>query len=226
MKGEGVEIGALVRQAVRLLLEASPAYKSMAPDAQRALADNMVRIGTYLARPEAIPANQLGGAVAMVPAATGGFSDLLAEVNFPQFVAGLIDGVFDAIVTSSIQQMEAYGELVKSVAKTVDQFAGAAVSDKDARDWLATAFPDCLVRDAATGALRLRPGGAYAEALPRLRLLSLAGTLHELAPGDIEKTLVPAARRRLIARRQQLLASMVLMGINRTLVPAKGGTGA
>lgn len=47
----------------------------------------------------------------------------------------------------------------------------------------------------------------------------------EESPGpsnDIEKRLVPSARRRLAVGRQQLLASMVLMGVNRVVV--KGGT--
>ncbi len=33
---------------------------------------------------------------------------LMKQVNFPTFVAGLIEGVFHAIVKSSIEQMEAY----------------------------------------------------------------------------------------------------------------------
>ena len=221
MERKAEEVGALVRRSVRLLLDATPAYRSLQPDAQGALADDMVRIGTYLAQPEAIRANHLAGAVTMIPAAAAGFTDLLAEVNFPQFVGGLIQGVFQAIVNSSVQQMEAYSELVKSVAQTVDQFTATPISDDDARDWLATAFPDCLVRDSVSGALRLQTGAGCAEALPRFRLLPLPGPLREIRPADLEKKLVPAARRHLAAQRQQLAASMVLMGINR-IVATKG----
>ncbi len=35
----------------------------------------------------------------------------------------VIQGVFQAIVEASMEQMEAYGELVSGVAKTVDQFS-------------------------------------------------------------------------------------------------------
>jgi len=35
-------------------------------------------------------------------------------VNFPQFVADLIHGTFDAIVTASIKQMDAYSELLRT----------------------------------------------------------------------------------------------------------------
>ena len=212
MELKGAEVIALVTQPVRQLLDASPANRSLRPDAQCALTDDMVRIGAYLAQPQEIQANHLGGALAMIPVTTSAFTDLLADVNFPQFVSGLIQGVFQAIVNSSVQQMEAYGELLKNVAQTVDKFAASPISDDDARDWLATAFPDCLVRDSASGALHFRTGAGCAEALPRIRLLPLAGPLRVLGRADIEKKLLPAARRRLVAERQRLAASTVLMG--------------
>jgi len=217
MKPKALEVGTLVRQSLQPLLDASPAYRSMQPDAQRTLADNMARIGAYLVQPEEIRADHLPGALVMVPAEAAGITDLLADVNFPQFVADLIQGVFQAIVNSSVQQMAAYSELVKNVAHTVDQFIASGISDDDARDWLAIAFPDCLIRDSA-GALRLQAGAHCVEELPRFRLLPLPGPLRELGPADIEKKLVPAARRRLAAQRQQLAVSMVLMGINRIVV--------
>lgn len=43
-------------------------------------------------------------------------------MDFPDFVGDLINGIYDAIVDASIQQMEAYGELAGSVAKTIDDF--------------------------------------------------------------------------------------------------------
>ena len=42
---------------------------------------------------------------------------LLRAVDFPTFVSRLIQGVFHAIVESSIEQMEAYGTLVADVAR-------------------------------------------------------------------------------------------------------------
>lgn len=44
-------------------------------------------------------------------------------VDFPPAVAALIDGVFDAVVDSSVRQMRAYAELLAAAAATVDQFA-------------------------------------------------------------------------------------------------------
>jgi hypothetical protein len=47
------------------------------------------------------------------PASAAG---LAAEIDFPSFVSDLIAGTFDAVVDASIQQMEAYADLVREVA--------------------------------------------------------------------------------------------------------------
>src|SRR5438309_1229321 len=75
------------------------------------------------------------------------FTDTIADVNFPAFVGGLIDGVFNSIVTTSIKQMEAYAEMVKNVAKSVDQYMKDNVSENNARDYLADKYPEHLQVD-------------------------------------------------------------------------------
>jgi hypothetical protein len=89
---------ALVEREARLLLSASPAYQGLPPDSQRQLTAGMVRIGAYLAEPGGITANCLPGAISAVPSRTAAqpAHDLLDAVNFPEFVAGLIRGVFQA----------------------------------------------------------------------------------------------------------------------------------
>src|SRR5215472_9543680 len=134
MKPKALEVGTLVRQSLQPLLDASPAYRSMQPDAQRTLADNMARIGAYLVQPEEIRANHLPGALAMVPAEAAGITHLLADVNFPQFVADLIQGVFHAIVNSSVQQMATHSKLVKKVAHKVNQINRSSIPKDNARD--------------------------------------------------------------------------------------------
>ena len=69
------------------------------------------------------------------------FGQLVQKVDFPAFCAGLINGVFKAIVDSSIQQMRAYGELIANVAKTVDQYAQDNISENNARDYLVDKYP-------------------------------------------------------------------------------------
>src|SRR5205085_5784796 len=72
------------------------------------------------------------------------FGELVKKVDFPKFVSGLIQGVFQAIVDSSIQQMRAYAELISNVAKSVGDYANDNISMNNARDWLSQKYPDAL----------------------------------------------------------------------------------
>ena len=55
---------------------------------------------------------------------------MLREINFPAFVASLIEGTFHSIVKSSIEQMNAYAEMVKSVAQSLNEFRDENVTHK------------------------------------------------------------------------------------------------
>jgi len=44
------------------------------------------------------------------------------EADFPRFVATLVAGTFEAIVNASIEQMNAYVDLMQSVSESVDEF--------------------------------------------------------------------------------------------------------
>ena len=180
---------AIVRKEVRELLSLSPAFARLPVAEQKGLARNMTKVATYLAE----------------------------AVEFPEFVASLIKGVFNAIVNASIQQMEAYAELVANAAKSVDQFAEDNITDEDARDWLASTYPEYFKCEPFPQCvtIRLKRGIDRAMAIRRLRLLPLERDLGVLDAQEIESVLVPAARRRLALSRQQLLAGMVLMGMNR-----------
>ncbi|HEY9229436.1 MAG TPA: hypothetical protein VIP11_22495 [Gemmatimonadaceae bacterium] len=154
---------------------------------------------------------------------------LLQQVNFPSFVSGLIEGVFHAIVKASIEQMEAYGKLVADVAKTLNQFRDENVSVNQGRDYLVDTFPDVFQIDVDTGdpaeggggpRVILRDDVDESSAAKRVNeSLSVDGApITSLDDETIEGRLVPAARTQLATSRQQLLASMVLMGINRIIV--------
>lgn len=145
--------------------------------------------------------------------------DTLDAIDFPNFVSDLISGTFEAIVTSSIKQMEAYGELLANVAKTVDQFMADNITDNQARDYLVSRYPGHIAVDTSGEAPRARRNPA-AEGQPAP---NYAGDLGVDVGGDIdddtvETLLVPAARRQLAQSRHQLLSTMVLMGINRIIV--------
>ena len=145
--------------------------------------------------------------------------DTLGAIDFPNFVADLIRGTFDAIVTSSIQQMEAYGELLANVAKTVDQYMADNITDNQARDYLASRYPGHISVDTQGGAPRARRNETGVDLPPPNYAGDLGVDLQGDADDDtIEEILVPAARRQLAQSRHQLLSTMVLMGINRIVV--------
>jgi hypothetical protein len=147
-------------------------------------------------------------------------TETIKEVDFPKFVAGLIDGVFNAIVDASIKQMEAYAELLKNVAKSVDQYMKDNVTENQARDYLADRYPDHLDLDLEGEQPKLKPKEGHDEDnMPDFfNDLGMNIKMDSFDDETVEATLVPAARRRIAMDRQQLLATMVLMGINRLVV--------
>ena len=58
---------------------------------------------------------------------------LLAAVDFPSFVAGLIQSVFGAIVNAAVKRMEAYAALITAVSLSVDHLS-RRTSPKNQRD--------------------------------------------------------------------------------------------
>lgn len=156
---------------------------------------------------------------------TAAFKELIGSVDFPAFVGGLIQNVFQAIVNASIQQMNAYAELLKSVAQTVDQFAQDNISLNNARDWLADKYPGQLAideqgADGEGGSPRLAVQAEDGEALlAQINTeMQLGEPVTDLSDPEQETRLVTAARLQMARSRQQLLASMVVLGINRIVV--------
>jgi hypothetical protein len=153
---------------------------------------------------------------------------LLKQVNFPTFVAGLIQGVFQAIVRSSIDQMEAYSTMIASVAQSLQKFRDDNVTENQGRDHMAQKFPDMFeigvddFGDSPGPRLKLRDGVDEGDAMRRVnsQLSFEDGQLKsmDLSDENVEKALVLAARTQLARQRQQLMASLVLMGINRIVV--------
>jgi hypothetical protein len=177
--------------------------------------------------PEPAPAGDLQAASPKREAATetlgrraGALSD---ELDFPEFVASLLHGTFDAMVDSAIRQMESFADLVAAVAKPVEQFTQENVSLNQARDWLVEQYPQdlALLRDAESPRVVPRkPAAAEDEDAPPapewLADFGLAGA--ELTPELIEEQLVPQARERVARNRLQTLSTMVLLGMHRVVV--------
>ena len=233
-----------VRSALDEGMRGRPEWHALAAETRDSLAKSLAAIAGQLApavppppqqQQQPAPASPSAPATSptdggTAPASSGGTSvtgragevarATLNAIDFPSFVASLIQGTFKAIVDASIQQMEAYAELLKNVAKTVDDFMTDNVTDGQVKDHLADEHPDVFTKDTSGGApvLKVNKNGNAPQELP-----SFLKDLGFQAPQDIDDqsvddVIVPAAKRSMAEQRQQTLATMVLMGINRVVV--------
>jgi hypothetical protein len=141
------------------------------------------------------------------------------DVDFVGFVTGLIHGVFESIVSSSIRQMEAFGNLLEAVVKSVNEFANEDIGGEKARDYLAGKYPEALKHDRSDGIGKLVLKDDVDDAkMPDFKsLLGLTDNL-DVSDEDQEKQIVEATQLKMARLRQQQLSTMVLMGINRIVV--------
>lgn len=238
---------AQVRSEVRSILEATPAFRAMSAPDQKALANAMVRVSSYLADdPQALagalaeqkgqqpaeekkdPVGDIGMRLAEKPGQVGKdfkagavregveqFGEMVKKVDFPNFVSGLVNGVFNAVVKASMDQMKAYGELLAACAKTVDDFARDNISDAQARDHVASRFPSAVIVDTSgdRSRLRARPGAETGELERAFPAMSV-----DLDDDDSEAAIIAQTKLQMARERQQLMAMMVLLGINRIVV--------
>lgn len=144
----------------------------------------------------------------------------LNAIAFPTFVADLIKGTYNAIVDASIKQMEAYVALLANVAMTVDQFMANNITDNQARDYLASGYPGHFKVEITENEAHLRVRDGAEDIKPKPDFKGLFGLNDDIDISDetSEEVLVPAARRQLAQQRHQVLATFVLMGINRIVV--------
>ena len=145
---------------------------------------------------------------------TATFRDMVGAVDFPKFVASLVQGVFRAIVEATIQQMQAFADLLAATSKSVDQFASDNITDSQARDFVANRHPEHVKIDTSGDRARLRSAGDDAGDVGKE--YGLDGV--DLQDDEGEQKLVLAAKTQMAKSRQQSLATMVLMGINRIVV--------
>jgi hypothetical protein len=249
------------RQVVQDLLQRSPAFNQLDGEKRKQLAHGLVQIASQLAEPggQRLTPGQMNPQVRALAEsgarrsqgsntdAEGKFvaqgaregvaaaGALLREVNFPEFCAGLINGVFHSIVQSSIEQMEAYAKLVADVSKSLNQFRDENTTANQGRDHLVEQFPDVFQLSMDTGEwgdfgmedeqqpagprVTLREGVDERSAITRINnTLPLDQPIERLDDELVEALLVPAAQTQLASSRQQLLATMVMLGINRIVV--------
>ncbi len=152
---------------------------------------------------------------------------ILNAVSFPRFVTDLINGVFKAMISSSTQQMNAYVELLNNVSSSLSGFADTNFSDQGARQWLVDKFPGSFELSGGGGGsdsgdgeppqVQLRDGAK----MPSEEALKSAfgmGSADSVPSGNPETSLLPFARIQMARQRQQMLATMVMLGMQRIVV--------
>lgn len=266
----------VVRQSVKALLLASPAYQELDPQSQRTLAHKMVSVcqtaaglileeidseqtvrdlegkseaGEFEDRAQPLSFAQDESAAELPLVATQSAADdfggkavdrlagdtqrIINAVSFPRFVAELINGVFKAIVDSDMQQMHMYIELLNNVAASTEGFADTNMAPSQARTWLVERFPGSfeLVEDDGDDdfwgdrttqnpptKIRLRSGAKIPSQAALQAALGFDDKRSLPTSGNPERTLLPLVRRHLAKTRQQMLATLVQMGMQRIVI--------
>ena len=143
----------------------------------------------------------------------------LNAIDFPQFVSSLIQGTFQAIVDATSSRWRPTPRCSRTSRRRSTASWSTTSRTACARDYLADQYGGVLARDTSAGRARL----VVNPDVPNGELPSFFKDLGFETPDDLdeetlERDVVPAARRYLAEQRQQTLATMVLMGINRVLV--------
>ena len=158
--------------------------------------------------------------------------ETLEAISFPRFVTDLLNGVFKAMNDSSQAQMQQFLQLLNAVSSTAAGFEQTQTSEIQVRAWLVDHFPDAFEmdlpeppepgepppdpQDVEPPRLRLKAGANMPPA-DGLRAALGVGPQEEFNPTNPE-ALVPLARRQLARQRQQMLATMVQMGMQRIVI--------
>jgi hypothetical protein len=231
-----------VRRAVRSVIDGTPELTSR-PALRRHLAERMVDVSLTAAellaedqqlsqqiadraqrgREEPLAAAQAAGDInrqTAVKSAAGVLKATKDAIDFPGFVTSLITGVFQAMTTSTIQQLQAVADLLDAVSAGASDFGTQHVTGDRAMQWAAGRFPSLTVdRSAKEPRLIVR---ANAEMPDTNQLKAALDATDDEVSGveddNLEETLLPLVRRKLARDRQQMLRTMVLMGLQRIVV--------
>ena len=167
--------------------------------------------------------------------------NVLNAVSFPRFVTDLINGVFKAMIDANAQQMQQYLQLLNAVSASAEGFERTQFGLVQVRQWVADHFPESIEYDTpdadempqpgqtmdpdeladlqeemANIKLRLRPGASM-PGQEEVRA-TLGVPPEESIDASNPEQLVPFARRYLARQRQQQLATMVMLGMQRIVI--------
>jgi hypothetical protein len=135
-------------------------------------------------------------------------ADFIQAIDFPQFVKDLLQGVFDANLKVTIQQMKTYQDLLKTASKSVGQFA-KDIKEQEAFSYLAETQSDLFSL-----------GFEDDEAAPGGRAIVLTdkdGNKLDLGDNEVKARIMDATIA-LAKERRAMLRETILMGISRLVV--------
>ena len=133
------QVNQVLRTQVHELLARSSSFRALSSAQRRITLARMVAATKFLATANGLT-SQFSLRLTETRDGKTQAASVVSRVDFPGFVAGLLHGVFDAIVTSSIEQMQAYSALVSAVPKDVDLFMRDSAARSD--DYLAHRWPE------------------------------------------------------------------------------------
>jgi hypothetical protein len=230
-----------IRQTIREQLTQAKEFGALDEADRRDIAHSLVKIAHAAklldaeieTKKAAAPASQAmtagerfsGAAVDRVASST---RQILDAISFPRFVSELINGVFRAMVETNQAQLQQYVELVRGVSQSLDGFTAVSGNDDMAKRWLAEQFPASFAIDAPDPddppdpddepePMRLRTLGAPPETDALRSALGLEPDAVMPSSGSPQE-LIPFVRQSLARNRQQMLATMVQMGMQRIVV--------
>ncbi|MCU7917134.1 MAG: hypothetical protein KZQ95_02105 [Candidatus Thiodiazotropha sp. (ex Epidulcina cf. delphinae)] len=235
---------AIVRRAVRSVIEATPALKQH-PALSRQVANRMVNVSmaaaeliateqaldrTITARREqrqaapllarAQQASDIHGRSA-VRSAAGTVEALKNAIDFPGFVTSLINGVFQSIQNSNIQQLQSFADLLEAVNTSSAEFGAQQIGPAQAAQWAASRFPGMSVElgDDDEAELILSDEADLPErSVLQATLEAGSEEVDNIDDSDLTTTLLPLVQRKLARDRQSLLSTMIMMGLQRVVV--------
>jgi hypothetical protein len=138
-------------------------------------------------------------------------SDFVEAVDFPKFVRDLLKGVFDANLAVTLQQMEAYGNLLKTATASVSKFVNA-IDNTAAFGYLAENKSDEFSIDFSDA-----DEDKSADNPQGMVLTDKDGNKLDLGDNEVKAKIMEA--KIAMAREQRaLLREMILMGVTRLVV--------
>ncbi|TMQ08124.1 MAG: hypothetical protein E6J90_41375 [Deltaproteobacteria bacterium] len=214
-----------VRRTARALLEDSPGWSDASPQLRRDVAHGLVSVGMMAAdlaaadsRLTPTPVLVEAQEFAATRAAGAAITDIKRALDFPEYVTSLITGVFQAITKSNLAQIAALSDLLDNVAKTQDEFTSDNIRDEDVVVWAVGKLPFLTSSDGAS--LAVRPGTDLLAQQPAIRAATGAteSELGSLDESSLMDTLGPLVKRKIGRERQQILGTLVQMGLQRIVV--------